>query len=483
MPDSFPVLVANPPWPGKGYGARSNVRWPHRRGDKKLAFPVYLATAVSVLKNDGFDATGMDAVAREMGIDDFADSVSKLRPRAIFLEVSTPSIDSDIQTADALKRRMPEALIVFMGPHVSVFHEELLKNNHFVDACIRREFEYTVRDVCLALREGKGFGGIKGLTYRRGGEVVVNAERPLIQDLDELPWPDRNDFKIEDYQQAFYKGKKTALIVTSRGCPYQCIYCLWPATMYGHVYRKRSPKNTVDEIEHLINAENIDEVFFDDDEFTLDRERVEGICEEIIRRGLKIKWHCMGRANNLSDRMLGLMKRAGCYQIFYGFESGSQDILNSIKKGITKQQMKKAVSMTQKAGIVAGGSFILGLPEDDKKTAEDTIRFAVELGADWVQFTYAAPFPGTEYYEIAKRQGWLDDINWSDFDGTCGPIVRTKSLTRKEIIGLQNRAYKVYYTSPKIISKNLRGIRSLRDVKRVVRGARSVLSRIAYYKK
>jgi radical SAM superfamily enzyme YgiQ (UPF0313 family) len=482
--DGMKVVVANPPWPGKGYGARSNVRWPHRRGDKKLPYPIYLAYAVALLKRSSFDAKGVDAVFNEWDIGRFVREMQSMKPGAVLLEVSTPSIDCDLETAKRLKEILPGTMLVFCGPHATYFSEEIIREHAFVDAVIRGEFEFAFKEICEALREKRSFSGIKGITYRDNAGGVKRAEdRPLLEDLDKLPWPDREDFPIGRYQQAFYCGRKTALMVSSRGCPFQCTYCLWPSTLTHRRYRIRDQKKVVDEIKFLIKKEGIDEVFFDDDEFIINKKKVLDFCREMIRRGIRIKWHCMGRVDIVDGELLGMMKEAGCYQIFYGFESGSEKILKSLKKGITKAQIRRAVGLTKKAGIVCGGSFILGTPEESWETLKETTGFAKSLGSDWVQFALCSPFPGTPMYEEAKRSGLLEASSWSDFDGSKGPIVRTKYLSRKDLEGVQRKAYLSYYTAPAVIWANLRSVRSFRQAKRIARGMRSVISRLLYYDK
>jgi radical SAM superfamily enzyme YgiQ (UPF0313 family) len=482
--DSMKVVVANPPWPGEGYGARTNVRWPHRRGDKVLAFPIYLAYTTSVLKKNGFEALGYDAVQRDVGISDFVMKMKELRPRVIVIEVSTPSIMYDLETAHRIKEELPDTFIVLCGAHATHFHKSIIDNYGFIDACIRGEFEYTTRDICIAIRDNTLLSKVEGLTYRNNkGSVSVNKERERLQELDELPLPEREDFKIEDYQQAFYCGKKTALVISSRGCPFQCTYCVWPNTLSSHRYRMRSPKSVVDEIDMLIKEEGIDEVFFDDDEFTINKEKVRGICNEMIERGIKIKWHCMGRVDVVDEEILRLMKRAGCYQIFYGFESGSDTMLKHMKKGITREQMKSAVRLTRKAGMVVGGSFVFGLPQESMETVKETLSFSKSLGADWVQFTLAAPFPGTPFYEEAREKGLLQLDSWSDLDGTHGAIVKTEHLSREDLGGIIRKAYISYYTSPRIVWQNVKRMRNLEDARRIGRGVRSILSRIFYYNK
>ncbi|MBW2989026.1 radical SAM protein [Candidatus Woesearchaeota archaeon] len=476
------AVICNPPWPGEGTGARSNVRWPHRRGDKVLAFPIYLAYSSSLLKREGFDVTALDAVEKEYGIFRFVEEMKRIGPDVIFMEISAPSLNYDLETAFNLKKELKDCLIVFCGPHLSYAHKEIIDNYNFVDACIRGEFEQSILDICTHMEEKRVLSDVTGVTYKgEDGNARINPDRPLIEDVDGLPFPDRESFRIEKYQQAFYGGKKTALMISSRGCPYYCDFCLWPDTFLGPKHRQRSIRNVVDEIGYLIKNHGIDEVFFDDDTFAISNERMQEMSQEIIKRGIKISWVCMGRVNLIDEETLKMMKKSGCTQIFYGFESGSKEILNSIKKGITLEQSLKAVKMTQKAGLAATGSFIIGLPKESNETAKETIRFAIKLGADFVQFTLAAPFPGTRYWEEAKQKNLLELNSLEDLAGCSGPIVHTENLTKEELAGWQRKAYIRYYTHPKIIWKNIIKIRNLRELRRVLKGIKSVLARIFFY--
>lgn len=476
------VIVTNPPWPGEGYGTRSNIRWPHRRGDKVLTFPVYLAYTVSVLKKAGFKAKGIDAVDMEMGIPAFVDYLKKSNPDIVIMEVSTPSIMYDLECAEQIKSQVG-CKIAFCGPHATYFHKEIIEDYNFVDFCIRGEFEITAKELCISLKNQKEPSGVDGVTFRSNHKAVANKERTPFEVVDSMPYPNREDFKISSYQQAFFSGKRTALMVSSRGCPYNCSFCLWPDTLLGHKFRARSAKNVLDEIEHLIKKYGVDEIYFDDDTFTIDKKRVMDICQGITDRKLKITWLCMSRVNTIDEEMIKAMKKAGCVNIFYGLESGSESILKSINKSITKEQAVKTIRLTQKTGISAGGSFIIGMPEETKKTFKETLDFAKMLHADYLQFALFAPFPGTKAYELAKKEGLLDFNSWSDFDGSRGPITRTRALSKEELLGLLRKAYISYYTSPGVILQNIKRVRTLNGIRSIYRGLNSVMSRVIYYKK
>ena len=271
-------------------------------------------------------------------------------------------------------------------------------------------------------------------------------------------------------------------MISSRGCPSVCTFCIWPQTMTGHLHRTRSAKNVADEIGYLMKNYGVDEIYFDDDTFIVDKKRVYEFCDEVLKRRLKFTWLCMSRVSSVDQDILKKMKQAGCTEIFYGFESGSQKLLNSIKKGATLQQAINAVRLTQKAGIYATGSFIIGLPEDDMQSIRETLRFAVRLRADYVQFVLAAAFPGTELYESAEKEGLLKLNSWEDLDGTHGGVLRTKYLTNHELEGAVRKMYVGYYTSPSIILKNLSNVRTVNDIRKIFRGTKSVISRIAFYK-
>lgn len=477
------VVIANPPWPCDGFGARTNVRWPHKRGDKCLAFPIYLAYASAVLKEDKFNVFAIDAVEKELGIFNFVSLLVKEKPALILLEISTPSLAFDLETAQMLKSDLPGTIIAVCGPHATYFHEELIRDYNFIDICIRGEFEFVLLDLCRALRDNLSLHSVEGITFREKHKAITNKGRIFNADLDNVPYPDRVSFNIDDYRQAFYSGKKTAMVISSRGCPFNCVFCLWPSTVGGRKFRARTAKNVVDEIQYLVDKMGVDEIIFDDDTFTLDNQRVKDICSELIFRNLKIKWLCMGRVNTVNEELLRAMKEAGCYQITYGFESGSQKILDSMRKGITKDQIRKAVKLTKKAGLSVAGSFVFGMPEESRETIKETLDFAKELNADYVQFVLASPFPGTDFFKFVKEHNLLLIDSWSDLDGTKGLIANTLYLKRDELQGLIRRAYLSYYTSPKVIYANVTNSIKHNNFPRLLKGASSVLSRIFYYKK
>jgi radical SAM superfamily enzyme YgiQ (UPF0313 family) len=471
------VILINPPWEveGGGYGVRSGSRWPHTRKDKHLPFPMFLAYTAAVLEKNGYNVHVIDAVARGMNFDDVKNEVTKYDPRLIMIETSTPSINFDVETARILKSQKGDFVLAMAGPHATVFATELLKEHEFIDVIIHGEYEYTMLDLANAIREGKAINKVKGISFRENRRVAQTEKRPFIENLDELPFPAQHYFRLEDYSQI--ETRKSIRILSSRGCPFHCVYCLWPDVMYGHKFRGRSAKNVVDEIEYVIEKYDVQEIDFDDDTFTLSRKRVIDICNEINNRGLKIRWRCMGRVDTVDREMMQTMKNAGCYQICFGVESGVQKILDNAKKNITIEQIKKAFGDTKEIGLETYGTFTFGLPGETQKTIEETIKFAKELDPDIVQFSIVTPYPGTQYYDMLNEKGFIKTNDWSRYDGTCKAVFQNNNICPDDLEKAVHKAWVTFYFRPTYILKRIIKIRSMGGLKRLLKGGRSIFIR------
>jgi anaerobic magnesium-protoporphyrin IX monomethyl ester cyclase len=481
------VLVANPPWPGPGYGARSDVRWPHKRSDKYIEYPIYLAYTAAVIEQAGFDVSFIDAIMDELSIEEFAQRVRDLGPRLALIETSTPSIAFDLETAAAIKALSPETFVALLGSHVTYFDQQTVAENPAVDAIIRGEFEYTAADLARALDAGADLHGVLGLTYRdvEAGDPCVRANpaRPLFEPLDQMPFPARHIVKGEGYRAGIYSGGHPTAMVSSRGCPYRCTFCLWPDTMYGHEFRARSAVNVVDEIEEAVRTYGHDEIYFDDDTFTIDRQRVMDICRLIRERGLEkeMEWIAQCRVDTVDREMLEAMKAANCGYILFGVESGSPQMLKRMRKGITLDKVRSAFRLTREVGIKTQAFFLFGLPGDTQETIRETIELAKEINASSTQFAIAIPHPGTALYEECKANGWLTSESWADYTAESS-LIETPSLTAKEVEEARVRAYREYYYRPRFIIGEALKIRRLADVKRLARGANSVRARIHFFR-
>jgi len=475
------VVVANPPWPGEGYGARSDVRWPHKRKDKYLEYPIYLSYTVAVLEEAGFEVSFIDAIMDELSIPAFAQKVKDINPRLLMIEGPTPAIHHDTQSAEAVKEALPDAVVALVGSHVSVYHQEILADHASVDAVCRGEWEITVRELARAIDEGHDWSTVAGLSYRKADEIVVNPDRPLIDDLDSMPFPARHIVRDDGYRAAIYSGSKCTGMVTSRGCPFHCTFCVWPNTLYGHRFRARSAENVVDEIEQAVKQFGIDEIYFDDDTFTIDKQRVMDICRMIKERDLRVSWIVQARVDTVDREMLVAMKDAGCHYVLFGIESGSPEMLTIMKKRITLDQAREAIRLCRQIGLKTQAFFLFGIPGETPENIQQTIDFAKELGASSTQFAVAIPQPGSPLYEQCVANNWMVFDDWEDF-ASSNAIIETPDLSREDTEKARLRAYREYYFRPSYIWQQALHIRHPRDVKRLLRGAASVLARLSFFR-
>jgi anaerobic magnesium-protoporphyrin IX monomethyl ester cyclase len=476
------VLVTNPPWPGEGYGARSDVRWPHKRKDKYLEYPIYLAYIVAVLEEAGVEVCFVDAVMEEMSIPDFGQAVAEIRPELVVIECSTPSIHHDLESARAAKEGGENTFVALTGSHPTFFHEQILAENPFVDAVCRGEAEITIRELALSLAGGESLSGVMGLSYRDGEGVRVNPPRPHVEDLDELPFPARHIVRHEGYRAAIYSGDSPTAMVSSRGCPYHCVYCLWPDTLYGHKFRARSAVNVVDEMEHVVRDYGVDEIYFDDDCLTISKKRVLEMCKLLLERGVDVDWIVQARVDTVDREMLAAMKEAGCHYMLFGVESGSPKMLEIMKKRITLDSARQAFKDCRDLGIKTQAFFLFGVPGETQETIEETIEFAKEIGADSTQFAIVIPHPGTQLYQTCVDNDWLVFDSWEDFSAE-NSLIETEQLTRQDVERARIRAYSRYYYRPGFVVRSLLGVRSLQDLKRLLRGGKSVLDRISFFER
>jgi len=475
------VLIANPPWPGEGFGARSDVRWPHKRSDKFVEYPIYLAYLVSVVRQRGHQVEFVDAIVEELDIPAFAARAATLTPDLAVLECSTPSIEYDLETAAALKAALPSLTTVLVGSHPTVFHAEIMAENPAVDVICRGEYDFTVGDIADALAGGERLTGVAGITWREEGKTRINPERELIQNLDDIPFPARDVVTSPFYRQGTFRGKHPTTVVTSRGCPFGCVYCLWPRTLYGRKFRARSAVNVVDELEECIRRYEVDEVYFDDDSMALDRERMLEMCRLIVARGLRFEWIAQCRVSSVDEELLRAMKKAGCRYIRFGVESGSPRMLKVIKKGITTEQVVRAFKVSRQVGIRTQAFFLFGVPGENAESIRETIGFAKKIQADSAQFAVVIPHPGTELYADTLEAGTIHYDSWADFS-SCRGMIETAELSLEEVEQARVRAYKEFYFRPSYVLRTLLGIRSWDDFKSIVSSARSIFSRIGFFK-
>lgn len=430
-------------------------RWQATSRGASLWYPIWLAYCASILENEGSEVRLIDAPAYDYTRADTIREIKSFSPSLCIIDTSTASITYDFETAKHIKTLLsPDIKICFVGPHASALPENIVINE-FVDFVAIGEYDYTVRELAqrLAKDVNESCRGIAGLWAKENGSIVKNPLRPLIKNLDELPFASRSLFKhldIRKYELDFTLHPYMD-IMTSRGCPSKCIYCLWPQTLSGGKYRERGLKHVFQEIDFVLTCRpKIREFFFDDDTFTVRHERVKQFCEMYIAKKYNIPFSINARADVTDEGILRLLKKAGLRCLVVGFESGNQEILGAIKKGITLEEMEEFAGLCSKIGIQVHGDFVIGLPGETHETIEKTIRFAQKLSLSTFQLSIAQPLPGTAFYHWLERNNYLvtrDFSQWIDKDGMQRCIISYPDLSKEEIELAVYDSIKKYYLS------------------------------------
>ena len=442
-----------------GFDGGAGARYQTVREVTSYWYPTWLAQPAALTPN----AKLLDCPPHNIGKDECL-RIAKDFDHVI-IHTSTPSLKNDCKVAEAIKQQKPGTVIGFVGAHAAVLPTETLKASWAIDWVGRKEFDYTCKEVA----EGREFSTVLGISYKdKEGKIKHNAERPLIENLDTLPWVGdiyRRDVDVQKYFNGYLNHPYMSMY-TGRGCPAQCTFCLWPQTIGGHKYRVRSAQNVADEMAYLKKIfPEVVEYFFDDDTFTANLPRAREIAKKISPLGLT--WSCNSRANLDYDN-IKLLKDNGLRLFLVGYESGNDDTLTRIKKGVTTAEMRRFTKDCHKAGVLIHGTFILGLPVETRETIQQTIDFAKELDVFSIQVSLAAPYPGTELYEQARLNGWFAKKEKTDLLGGEGyqdSTIEYPGLNKDAIFEEVDRCYRTYYFRPKPI---LRIVKTMLEDKRVM---------------
>jgi anaerobic magnesium-protoporphyrin IX monomethyl ester cyclase len=469
------VLTLNPPFHARySRGQRS----PAVIKSGVMYYPIWLAYATGVLEQSGFQVKLLDAPAAGHDLGYVLDLVDGWRPRLVVIDTSTPSIHNDVDVARAIKQRMPDTFVVLVGPHASALPEESLRLSDAVDAVARREYDYTVRDLALAVQSGADLADVHGLSYRCDGGIAHNPDRPYIRDLDALPFVSevyKRHLRIEDYFYSITRYPEIT-IITGRGCPHRCVYCLWPQTLTGHGYRRRSVGNVADEFEFIEREfPQVKEAFIEDDTLTVNERHTVSLCQELIRRAVKLPFTANSRAN-VSYETLRWLKDAGCRLLCVGFESGDQAVLDAMKKGLQVEEFHRFAHDARRAGVMIHGCFMVGNPAETRQSLDRTLKLALELPLDTAQFFPLMVYPGTEAYTWAKREGFLiseDFCDWLTEDGLHNSVVSRPNLPADELVQWCDYARRRFYLRPRyVLSKAYEIIAHPAEARRILKSFR-----------
>ena len=455
------VFLGNSPWSKPGYyGVRAGSRWPHfeRCSSAYIPFPFFLAYATALLEKNGAEVRAVDGIAERMPLDKFYNHMTSFGPDLVVFEVSTPSIDHDLAIAHETKSLFGGNVpVVFCGPHNDMYQAEFLEQHPEVDFVLQGEYEFTLLDLVQTLSAGGPLESVHGLVCRdTRGTVQVNERRPLERDLEKFPWPARHHFPMDKYCDLPGGIPGPSLQMwASRGCPFHCVFCAWPQIMYGgSQYRVRDPQDVVDEIERCIKEYGFRSVYFDDDTFNIGKPRMLKLCEEMKRRHIDVPWAIMARADCMDREILIAMHDAGLVALKYGVESGVQEVLQETGKSLNLQKVREVVEITRELGIKFHLTFTFGLPGETWETINRTMQLALELDPDSLQFSIVTPFPGSRYFEMLDKKGYVLSKNWEEYDGYNRAVIRTENLSSHDLeraLKMANRRWKTH-----VFQKNLK---------------------------
>ena len=413
--------------------------------------PLGLGYLASSLLTDGHNVKLLDCVAKNI---DVIREIQSFRPDFIGITILSASYTASIRLIKEIKQ-FSNAKIVIGGQHPTALPEQSLKDTN-ADYCIIGEGEETFKELC----SNSNVYSISGLAINSNNIISFTKERNLIKDINSIPFPAWNLIKPEMYPPsphgAFYKYFPIAPIITTRGCPYDCLFCA-SKNMWKGKLRIRNASNVVDEIELLNKGYGIKEFHFEDDNLTFSKSHAMDICEEIVERKLKIVWACPNgvRIDKLDHELIHAMKRAGCYQLSFGIESGNQQILDSINKHLKLEIVPDIIDQVKSEGIITNGFFIIGLPDDTIETVEDTINFALKVPFDRVQFSRFMPLPGTQPF----NEWYKPNFDWDMINLVGETTYNSKYLTSKEIAELQQKAFRKFYFRPSVMLKTFSSIK------------------------
>jgi len=481
-PFTLDVLLVNPPSPNRD----PYIRDIHRVGRNSREGTIWPQTSLAQLAAMCSETTSIkvvDCIAEGMAWPEFELFLTTTRPRYYITHATAPTLTNDMRGVFLAKSL--GAITMAMGTHVSPATTETLEAFPALDFIMRGEPEETFRELIDALESLRAQSGdvqvsapcwangsgalaqVQGIAYRANGKVVINQDRPFIEDLDTLPVPRHELLPLDRYRLPIVGGRYT-FVVTSRGCPGSCTFCIKHVT-YQNTYRYRSPEHIMQEVDKLV-ALGTTNIHFEADLFTMNRQQVTGLCEQIQAREVPIRWTCNSRVDFVDQDLLNLMARSGCWMIAWGIESGSPEILKRVRKGITPEQVEQTLRWSKAAGIRNYGYFILGLPGETEATIDQTIAFSKKLPLDFALFHIAVPYPGTPLWYEALDHGWLRVNRWEDFDMYNSSVLEYPNLSAAQLQEAARRAAREWALRPApmwTFVKELRNLATLRQWARI----------------
>jgi len=471
------ILLVNPPRFHELVGKNPGVIEENRGYNPPLGI-LSLGTMIRHLTGDKYDVELLDCQPRQLSYEWIEKFFKENQYDVVGLTTMTFTLIDVCKTVEIIKKCQKNCKVVLGGSHVHIFPKETLQLDN-VDYIIQGEGEYAFIELLNALTDDKCLTSIPGLGYKHEGLIFTNGIAPKINDLDKLPPPDRTLLPIDHYSSLLGRNNRTTTMFTSRGCPYQCRFCDRPTSKTISGFRWRSAKSVVDEIEMCVEL-GIPEILIYDDTFSVRKDRVFEICDEIQSRQLKVVWDVRAHVNTVNKKLLKEMKKAGCDRIHYGVESGNDRMLKKIKKGANIATVKQAFKDTRDAGIEVLAYFMVGLPTETTQDIQDINSLARELKPSYCHYTIFCPYPDTAIYNEGLEKGIIKSDLWREFainphEGFQLPVWE-ENFTRAELQEILVKLYKDFYMRPSYILKRLARVRSMGELRRKAKAGISVLT-------
>ncbi len=455
------------------------------KGSEWKVPPLGISYIAAVLERDGHKVSLIDWDMNRYTHEEFCRRIREENFDIVGITATTPVIKNAYIIAETVKNISPATLVVLGGPHPSAVPLEVAGNKN-VDMVIVGEGEETFKELANKFQSGNSnIRDIAGTVLKDCGVVRKNKVRALIEDMDSLPFPARHLLKMENYfiSHPLARTDRTASILTSRGCPYTCGYC--NKSIFGTKYRMHSVEYVIAEIEKLVRDYGIKEFHFIDDTFSLDRDRAIKICEELVRRKIRLKWATPNGINiaTFNEELAGAMKKSGCYSVSFGIESGNQKTLDYINKNLKLEDIEKAFKVAKKVGLETVAFIIIGLPNERREDIGQTLKFLMKIKPDVADFHTLIPLPGTRIYDELKGKGYILEHDYSKYTFHDRPVYKTDWLDRDQIGKAYEEAYRQYHLRPLYIMRRIARIRSVKDIAINIRGMKTIVKNFVFNKK
>jgi anaerobic magnesium-protoporphyrin IX monomethyl ester cyclase len=414
--------------------------------------PLGLAYMAAVLEQNNFEVKILDCPVCQINHEKLKSELESFQPTIVGIASMTSTIESALKSARIAKEACPDAKVVMGGPHATFADKQILSDEKAVDIIVRGEGEETLLELAKQSPELQKIEEIKGITFRKDNQIIQSPNRPYIKNLDALPRPAYKYLPMEKYR---ITGRKILPIMSSRGCPFQCSFCV-ASQMFGAPFRARSAKNVLDELEWLRDEYGAEGIQFQDDTLTFDRKRTIEICDGIIERKINLPWGCLTRTDMVTKDLLAKMSKAHCNEVSFGVDAGCQKIRDSFKKGVSTEQCENAIKWAKESGIFVTASTILGYPGETKETLQETLDFVRKVEPDDVWLCIATPYPGTALRALVESKGWKMSNDWSLYN-TMNNIFEDPLLPATEIAKMRKTFYNKFYSPGYILRQAYRG--------------------------